>query len=162
MTGRRSKADRAGSRARLLFESSVRDRCSEHNCCLGLQGIADYTVLRGESVVSGGKMCDCVIFHDTVVPRILFVELKSGLFRTGQVVEKFTNALDWLSSVKKDVFGRVDYKVTLLLLHKRRVPRPQYSALRKYPFRQGGRRHSLRVLPCSAQLAALYKKMGPQ
>lgn len=129
---------------------------------MGLQGISNYTILRGESVVSSGRMCDCVIFHDTVVPRIVFVELKSGLFRTGQVIEKFTNALEWLSSVKKEVFGAGDYKITLLLLHKRHGPRTEYSTLRKHPFRQGGRKHSLQVQPCSTQLATLYKKMGPQ
>lgn len=162
MTKPTDRGRKAGSRARHMFKASVVKRCSEQGCCLGLQGISNYTMLRGEGVVSSGRMCDCVILHDTVVPRIVFVELKSGLFRTGQIIEKFTNALDWFSSVKKEIFGVVDYKVTLLLLHKRRIPRMEYSTLRNHPFRQGGRRHSLQMLPCNAQLSTLYKKMGPQ
>lgn len=162
MTESINRGSKAGSRARLLFKTSVLNRCSEQGCCLGLQGISNYTMLRGEGVVSSGRMCDCVILHDTVVPRIVFVELKSGLLRTGQIIEKFTNALDWLSSVKNEIFGSVDYKVTLLLLHKRRVPRTEYSTLRNHPFRQGGRRHSLQILSCNAQLGTLYKKMGPR
>lgn len=162
MTARKGTVGGPGSRARRLFNASVRDRCAEKNCCLGLQGISNCTVLRGEGVASGRKMCDCVVLHDAAVPRVVFVELKSGLFRTGQVVEKFANALDWLSSVEKEIFGEVDYRVTLVLMHKRRVPRASYSALRSYPFRQSGRRYSLRVLPCNAQLAALYKKMSLQ
>ena len=93
-------------------------------------------------------MCDCIVLHDAAVPRIVFVELKSGLFHIGQVLEKFTNALDWLSGAEESIFGKGDYRVTLLLLHKRRISKTYHSTLRNHRFRLGGRKHSLRVLRC--------------
>ena len=111
---------------------------------------------------SGKKMCGCIVFHDAAVPRVVLVELKGGLSHTMQVVEKFTNVLEWLSSVEGAIFGSDDYRITLLLLHKRRVPRTHHSILRSHPFRLGGRRHLLRVLRCNTQLSELYKKMSPR
>ena len=160
MTARRAEQGGACPRVRRLFGASVQNRCSERRCCLGLYGIRGCVILRGEDVASGKKMCDCIVFHDAAVPRVVLVELKSGLFHTMQVVEKFTNALEWLSSVEGEIFGSDDYRITLLLLHKRRVPRTYHSILRSYPFRLGGRRHSLRVLRCNTQLSELYKKMS--
>lgn len=92
MTALRPRPGRIVPRVRLLFDASLRDRCSERSCCLGLRGISRHVVLRGESVAHGRKMCDCIVLHDAAVPRIVFVELKSGLFHIGQVLEKFTNA----------------------------------------------------------------------
>lgn len=162
MTALRPRPGRIVPRVRLLFDASLRDRCSERSCCLGLRGISRHVVLRGESVAPGRKMCDCIVLHDAAVPRIVFVELKSGLFHIGQVLEKFTNALDWLSGAEESIFGKGDYRVTLPLLHKRRISKTYHSTLRNHRFRLGGRKHSLRVLRCGEQLATLYERMGPR
>lgn len=106
MTALRPRPGRIVPRVRLLFDASLRDRCSERSCCLGLRGISRHVVLRGESVAPGRKVCDCIVLHDAAVPRIVFVELKSGLFHIGQVLEKFTNALDWLSGAEESIFGK--------------------------------------------------------
>lgn len=160
MTARRAEQGGACPRVRRLFGASVQDRCSERRCCLGLYGIRGCVILRGEDVASGKKMCGCIVFHDAAGPRVVLVELKSGLVHTMQVIEKFTNALEWLSSVEGAIFGSDDYRITLLPLHKRLVPRTHHSILRSHPFRLGGRGHLLRGLRCNTQLSELYKKMS--
>lgn len=85
---------------RKLFDKAIRTRCSENKCCLGLRGLSDYTILKGELVLPNKKACDCIIFHDGLVPHVVLVELKRGLVRSGHVEEKFKNTLEWLSKTE--------------------------------------------------------------
>lgn len=146
----------------ILFGGAVQDRCSENNCCLGLRGISNYTILKGESILPDEKVCDCIIFHDDAVPHIVIVELKRGLVRSGQVQEKFKNTLELVSKIREQVGGLADYRIVLLLLHGRGIPKSAHVDLRACTFKSRGRRHSLQILPCNAQLADLYMRTMPR
>ena len=99
------------SRLAILFGGAVQERCSENNCCLGLSGLSNYTILKGESILPDEKVCDCIIFHDDAVPHIVIVELKRGLVRSGQVQEKFENTLELVSKIKEELGGLADYSL---------------------------------------------------
>lgn len=149
-------------RLAILFSGAVQERCSENNCCLGLRGLSNYTILKGESILPDEKVCDCIIFHDDAVPHIVIVELKRGLVRSGQVQEKFENTLELVSKIKEELGGLADYRIVLLLLHGRRIPKSAHVDLRAYTFKSRGKRHSLQILPCNAQLADLYIRTTPR
>lgn len=146
------------SQDRILFSKAARKRCSENNCCLGLQGISNYKILKGEIVLPNKKACDCIIFHDTAVPHVVLVELKRGLVKPGQIEEKFKNTLEWVSMNDERVCGRTDCRVVLLLLHGRGISKSDHATLRSHMFEMRGRRHILQVLPCNTQPVDLYKR----
>lgn len=144
---------------RTLFHDAVRARCSENNCCLGLRGLSDYIILKGESILPRTKVCDCIIFHNLEVPTVILVELKRGLVHPGEIEEKFKNTLEWVSRTDKILPSLSDCQVVLVLLHGRGISKSDNAALRALPFRSKGKKHPLQVLPCSAQLADLYGRM---
>lgn len=134
-------------------------RCYENKCCLGLRGLSDYTILKGELVLPDKKVCDCIIFHDDIVPHVVLVELKRGLVRPGHVQEKFKNTLEWLLKTEEQFHDHTDYRVVLLLLYGRGISKSDHSVLRAHSFKLKGKKYSLQVLPCSTQLADLYARM---
>ena len=148
---------------RTLFEDAVQERCAENNCCLGLHGLSNYIILKGENILPDKKACDCVIFHDSAVPHIVIVELKRGRVKSGQIQEKFESTLNWLSKIEEELCARVDCKIILLLLHGRGISKAAHVDLRAHAFKSSkGRRHSLQILPCNAQLADLYGRTVPR
>ena len=47
-----------------LMGEAIKKDCSENNCCLGLRGLSNCTILKGEIVLPDKKACDCIIFHN--------------------------------------------------------------------------------------------------
>lgn len=145
-----------------MFEGAVQERCAENNCCLGLRGLSNYIILKGENILPDKKACDCIVFHDGAVPHIVVVELKRGLVGSGQIQEKFENTLSWLSKVEEEFCARGDCRIILLLLHGRGISKAAHVDLRAHVFKSSkGRRHSLQILPCNAQVADLYGRTSP-
>lgn len=149
-------------RARVAFGGAERRGCCEHGCRLGLGGIRDCVVLKGEDIVEGGRICDCVIIHATKPPRVVLVELKSGGAKLGQVFEKFSNAVGLLSRIEQDVFVGGEYDATMLLLVGRRRRKSLYAMCATREFTIGGKRRSILVIPCGTHLADVYKMLAGQ
>lgn len=160
MIARPSKSDTAlSAQLQTLFRNAVRARCSENNCCLGLRGLSDYVILKGESILPRTKVCDCIIFHNLEAPHVILVELKRGLVHPREIEEKFKNALEWVSKIDVRLQSLADYQVVLVLLHGRGISKSDNAALRALPFKSKGRKHPLQILSCNAQLADLYGRM---
>ena len=48
------------------FANAIVRRCSERNCKLGLNGLSNYIILKGERVCQNRKICDCIIFAEGI------------------------------------------------------------------------------------------------
>lgn len=142
-----------------MFGKAVINKCCEKNCKLGLEGIFNYVVMKGEKVTRQ-KICDCIIVHDASPPRIILVELKSGGVRFEQVIEKFTNGLHLMLQFDRAIFGNRRYNVNMLLLVKRRLPRTFYSRIRSHKFKLRGEKYSIMTLRCGEDLVDMYKKLA--
>ena len=142
-----------------VFKNAIIDRCCERNCRLGLAGLSNCVVLKGEKIAKDRKMCDCIVIHSVSPPRIILVELKSGGVRAEHVIEKFENALQFLSQAEHNLHGNQVYNVNMLLLIKRRLPRTFYTRLRAQKFNMKGKKHSIMTLRCGAGLVDLYTEL---
>ena len=138
------------------FGKAVVNDCCERRCKLGMAGISNYVILKGEKAMPGQKTCDCIVIHDTSPPRIVFVELKSGGVKSMQVIEKFSNALEFFSH---NVIKDRAYSITMLLLVKRRLPKAFYTVIRNHGFKLKGKKHYIITLPCGKKLADVYKEL---
>lgn len=147
-------------RVRAAFGGAERRGCRERGCALGLGGIPNCTVLKGEEIAEGRRVCDCVIIHAATPPRLVLVELKSGGAKPGQVFEKFSNAVDLVSRMERDIFAGEKYDASILLLVGRRRRRSLYATCRAREFVVGGKRCSVQVLPCGTHLDDVYKMLA--
>lgn len=143
-------------RTYVAFGTAVRKNCCEHGCRLGLAGISNYAVLKGEDVVKDGKVCDCIMIHDTDPPRVLLIELKSGNIKIGQVIEKFLGGIDIIPQVERYILGNKRYQISLLVLTKRRMRKSFYKFWRSHRLKINGKRHSVQILKCGVELASVY------
>lgn len=156
MTPRMQPKDDLHQRIRDVFECAVHTTCCERGCRLGLTGIFNYVVIKGEDVSKNNRACDCIVIHGADPLRVTLVELKSGNVKNTQVMEKFLSSADIIPRLKRDVFGSKKYKLQLLLLIKHRKRRSFYRFWRTHKFKIMGERCSLRVLPCGSKLADTY------
>ena len=138
------------------FGKAVINGCCERRCKLGLVGISNYIILKGEKAMPGQKTCDCVVIHGTSPPRIVFVELKSGGVKSKQVIDKFSNALEFFSH---NVIKDRAYDISMLLLVKRRLPKTFYTVIREHGFKLKGKKYYIITLPCGKELADVYKEL---
>ena len=127
---------------------------------MGLAGLSGYVVLKGEQVVKNRKICDCIIVHNASPPRIILVELKGRGAKHRQAVEKFSNAVDALSRIERGPFSSGKHSVSILLLIKKRRRRSFYRMWGNDPLAIGGKKHSVQILPCGAELADVYKMLA--
>lgn len=160
MTAQSRQAANIGSQLNNIFKDAAIDKCCERKCKLGLRGISNYSILKGEKIASGQKMCDCVIIHDVSPPRIILVELKSGGIRFEQIVEKFENGLQLLAQTDRTVQEKQTYNVKMLLLVKRRQPKTFYTRIRAHKLEMKGRKHSIITLRCGAELVNVYRELA--
>ena len=147
-------------RVQAMFGGAVRQSCRDQGCGLGLGGLSDYIVLKGEDVLRGKKMCDCIIIHAVSPPRVVLVELKSGGVKQGQTLEKFSNAVDFLAQTEQDLFAGARYGVIMLLLIKRRKRKSFYAMWRTRQFVTGGKKRSVMTMPCGTRLADIYSMLS--
>ena len=142
------------------FKDAVIDKCCEHNCKLGLGGISNCAILKGEKITTKQKMCDCIIIHDIAPPRIVLVELKSSGVKVEQIVEKFKNGVQFLLQTDFNVIGDQESNINMLLLVKRRVPRAFYTRVRAQKLKIKGKKHSITTLRCGVNLVDVYKELA--
>lgn len=142
-----------------LFGGVDRRGCCERGCRLSLAGIPNCTVLKGEDIAEGKRICDCIIIHASTPPRVVLVELKSGGVKPSQVFEKFSNAVDIVTRVEHSLFAGEKYDASILLLIGRRRRKSLYATCRAREFVIGGKKRSVQVLPCGVQLADVYKML---
>ena len=156
MTARIEPKDDLRQRTRDVFGCAIHAACCERGCKLGLTGIFNYVVIKGEDVAKNSRACDCIIIHGTDPPSVSLVELKSGNVKNTQVMEKFLSSADIIPRVVRDVFGSKKYKLGLLLLVKHRKRQSFYRFWRTQKFKIMGERYSMQILPCGSELASTY------
>ena len=142
------------------LSEAVMGDCCERKCKLGLVGISDFAVLKGEKVVKKQKICDCIIIQNTTPPRIVLVELKSGGVKPNQVINKFSNALQLISEFNSVLFNNQECRVMMLLLVKRRLSKTLRTIIRSHGFKLKGKRHFIITSHCGRELADVYKELG--
>ena len=142
------------------LSEAVMSGCCERKCKLGLVGISNFVVLKGEKVVKKQNNCDYIIIQNTTPPQIVLVELKSGGVKHDQVIKKFSNTLQWISEFNSVRFNNQEYRVTMLLLVKRRLSKTLRTIIRSHGFKLKGKRHFIITSHCGLELADVYKELG--
>ena len=160
MTARPPQADGLLRRIHAAFGRAERRGCCERGCRLVLGGITGCVVLKGEDVAGDRRICDCVIIHAAIPPRVVLVELKSGGAKPGQIFEKFSNAADLVTQMGRRLFDGEEYDVGILLLVGRRRRKSLYKTCRAREFVVGGKKRAVQVLPCGTHLADVYKTLA--
>ena len=74
------------------------DRCNDQGCCVGLEGIKDRIIIKGEQLTLQAfgkekKSCDCFIFTINEMLVVSLVELKSQTPKFDDLQEKFDNSV---------------------------------------------------------------------
>ena len=101
MTARPPRTGGILRRIHAAFGGAERRGCCEQGCRLVLGGMTDCVVLKGEDVAGDRRICDCLIIHAAIPPRVVLVELKGGGAKPGQIFEKFSNAADLVSQMER-------------------------------------------------------------
>lgn len=71
------------------YEHAVVSACCENNCKLQIGAEGEYIILKGEKLVTQGKICDCIIFRNDGTT--VMAELKSSSLAVSSIVEQLTN-----------------------------------------------------------------------
>jgi hypothetical protein len=101
------------------FAHASKRRCSERGCTLGLGGLGNHLVLKGEELCPDRQsrrlpMCDCIIFVADGSIIIGIVELKSKTADPGQIEKKLANS----SRIALDILGKyLDSRIEPVLYH---------------------------------------------
>lgn len=77
------------SKVKEAYEYAVKPTCCEGTCKLRFNMKEKYVILKGEKLVSQGKICDCIIFQNDGT--IVMVELKSHSLDVSSIVKQLTN-----------------------------------------------------------------------
>lgn len=105
------------SKIKNAYPNSQRSTCCENNCKLCISNKINYTILKGDSLVSSKKMCDCMIFRDD--KKIILVELKTKRYNAYDVIEQLTNGGKEALSITSKLGGK-NFSIHFLLVIKKR------------------------------------------
>ncbi len=78
---------------------AARRQCREGKCSLGLDGIGEFVMLKGELVRPNKTMCDCIIFLGVLPPMVVLAELKAKTVHAREVGRKLRNAASAVADI---------------------------------------------------------------
>ena len=103
------------------LEEKIVDSCVERRsrCKLKLDGMNEHIILKGESLCSDQKICDCFVLVEGDLESVALVELKSRSVHASEVEEKFENSLERAIEILNDCGVSVkDMRIYLIVLAK--------------------------------------------
>jgi len=132
--------------------------CRDEGCSLTTDGIPAHVILKGEALLDDWKMCDCIIFISRQPLLIVMAELKSKTVSVTSVMEKLTNATDFVQVVMGHLKVQ-DYSLVHVVLA-RRWDTSEYRVLTCRRVQCGGKRHPVIPRRCGDRLAAVLQGVG--
>ena len=140
------------------YPDAVQERCEEHGCSLGLEGLPERVVLKGELVPHQGRICDGLVFVAVEERGVALaaVELKSGSYYPEEVLEQLQNGATAGSGIASEQQVTIS-RFLAVLLHRRgsRGSTAEFRHLRRAEIEFGGRKQRVTIEQCGACLSEL-------
>ena len=128
------------------FTHAIIPCCSERNCKLGLDGLSNYVILKGEKICQGRKICDCIIFTGNVI--IGVAELKSKTVHWSEIEKKLTNGSEFALQILNKAGGRgIRFEFYHLVLCKSWRP-PEYKVITSRKIIVRGKKYNILPKRC--------------
>lgn len=140
------------------FAHALRARCSENRCTLGLAGLRERVILKGDDIHQDRKMCDCIvsIVDDSIIVGI--VELKSKTVHASEIMDKLANSSEVaLKIIEKYAANHIKPEFHHLVLS---LSQPRGIELKKIKkgIRVRGKKHEIISRRCGTSFSDVISK----
>ena len=139
------------------FAHALRSRCSENRCTLGLAGLRERVILKGDNIHQDRRMCDCIVFmvDDSVIVGI--VELKGKTVHASEIIDKLANSSEVaLKIIEKYAANHIrpEFYHLVLSLSQRGI---ELKKIKK-GIRVRGRKHEITSRRCGTSFSDVISK----
>lgn len=143
------------NKVKKAYKYAVEPTCCESKCKLEMDVKGEYVILKGEKMVTQGKICDCIIFQNNGT--IAMAELKSRSLSVSSIVEKLTNGGNKAVKIATNV-GAKRFNLHFILLAK---SFNNYSATHRLNFQKvqiGNMAYRIHRAECNKTISSILNK----
>ena len=129
-------------------------RCAEKGCTINLEGISNYTSLKGEKLTTDA-ICDCLIFDNRGGLTVSLIELKSRSLDVEHIKKKFENSTNETLNILEQIGVSKVPDFVFALLAKSYKNHSTFVMLKNIKIMLKNRKYPIRLKKCGDSLESL-------
>lgn len=137
------------------YTNAIIPRCYKMGCHLGLNGLNNYVILKGERICTDRKICDCIIFTSDNYIIIGIVELKSKTVYASEIIEKLANGIKTaLDILEEGNDNCMKFEFYPIVLYKSLHP-AEYKVITSRKIKVKGKRYNIIPKKCGISFSTV-------
>lgn len=142
------------------FPNATVLQCAESGCRLGLKGLPDRVVFKGELLEPKAKICDCIIVAAVNAACVVSIaELKGRTTHASEIAEKLQRGTDYAIRILAASEVMPDHWCHIVLA--KRWDTSEWQTLtKKHSIRVGSRRYPIIPRRCGEELTMILHILG--